>query len=168
MKRVLFFSLFAMFLCCTVFSQEVKDKAFDTLIDSLLSHSVDEIGVGELHSNLSTYTLLDAREKREYNVSHLPKSTWVGYTNFSAQRVKHLDRNTPIVVYCSIGVRSEHIATEMTNLGFKEVYNLYGGIFEWSNQSFPLENKHQETTQKVHAYDKTWGVWLDGENKVYD
>ena len=49
-----------------------------------------------------------------------------------------------------------------------DVSNLYGGIFEWVNQENPVIDTTGNETKNIHAYNKTWGVWLNKGNKVYD
>ena len=39
-----------------------------------------------------------------------------------------------IIVYCSIGVRSEDIGEKLKELGYTKILNLYGGIFDWKNK----------------------------------
>ena len=72
-----------------------------------------------------------------------------------------------IVVYCSIGYRSEKIGKKIKNLGFSRVYNLYGGIFEWSNRAYPLIDNQKKKTIKVHGYNQDWGKWLSRGEKVF-
>ena len=78
-----------------------------------------------------------------------------------------LDKNKQIVVYCSIGVRSEIIAKKIRALGYTNVYNLYGGLFEWVNKGGELFLANKRT-QKVHAYSKKWGAYLTEGIKVYE
>jgi len=164
------------FLCCLGCylvgcgqSSEVKVKspAFDQTIQMLIDQSVPLMGVDSLSKTYRSVQLLDAREKREFKVSHIEGATWVGYDDFNATRLKKLDKKQPVVVYCSVGYRSEKIGEKLKELGFEDVSNLYGGIFEWSNQGYPLVDKSGEATQKVHAYDQIWGVWLEKGEKVY-
>ncbi|MGI9548031.1 MAG: rhodanese-like domain-containing protein, partial [Flavobacteriaceae bacterium] len=99
--------------------------------------TVQYISVDELAAN-SQFLILDTREKYEYDVSHLPGAQWVGYKSFSLDRMKTaLSRmDTSIVVYCSVGVRSENIGEKFLDMGYTEVNNLYGGIFEWKNKGY--------------------------------
>jgi predicted sulfurtransferase len=66
-----------------------------------------------------------------------------------------------------VGYRSEKIAKRCQAAGFKQVYNLYGGIFEWVNQGNTVVNADGPTEQ-VHTYDKKWSVWLDRGIRVFD
>ena len=43
-----------------------------------------------------------------------------------------LDRDTPIVFQCHHGVRSQHAAEYFRRAGFRNLYNLQGGIDAWS------------------------------------
>ena len=56
-----------------------------------------------------------------------------GLKNLLKYKVEDIARESTIVVYCSVGYRSEKIAEELDKLGFTNVSNLYGGIFEWIN-----------------------------------
>jgi len=51
-------------------------------------------------------------------------------------------------------------------MGYSNVSNLYGGIFEWVHQN---KNVYQNnsTTQKIHTYDKEWSKWLKKGEKIY-
>ena len=46
--------------------------------------------------------------------------------------------------------------------------NLRGGIFDWVNMGYPVYDKEGNETQKIHAYDKSWGKWLIKGEKVYE
>lgn len=146
---------------------KVQSLAYETMLSTLLSHSVNEMSVSELAQKTDKVQLLDAREKREYEVSHLKHAHWVGYDDFTLNRVKDLDKSKPVVVYCSVGYRSEKISEQLIKAGFKDVYNLYGGIFEWVNQGQPVYKNETQKTDEVHAYDNVWGIWVNKGNKVY-
>lgn len=118
--------------------------------------------------NDPTIVLLDSREKKEYEVSHIKGALYAGYEDFNLQEVskniKSID--TPIIVYCSLGVRSEDIAETLEKAGYTNIKNLYGGIFNWKNNNLPVVNRHQEPTDSVHVYSKKWGKWLTKGIKV--
>lgn len=145
----------------------VNNEAYDVMLSAMLAHSVPEIDVDSLEEN-ATMTLLDARAYREFEVSHIAAATWVGYDDFDLSRVAHLDKSQPLVVYCSVGYRSEKITEQLISAGFTNVSNLYGGIFEWVNHGNPLVDESGQPTEKIHAYSKSWGVWLNKGKKVYN
>lgn len=111
--------------------------------------------------------LLDTREKNEFNVSHLKGAQWVGYESFDMSSVKDIPKDKPIIVYCSIGARSQEIGKKLKQSGYSEVYNLYGGIFHWVNENNPVFHLDSVPTNKVHTYNKMWGVWLNKGEKVH-
>lgn len=115
------------------------------------------------------YLLLDSRSWEEYQVSHIPNSFWVGYSEYSQDRISLAipDKDTPLVVYCSVGVRSEDIGEKLLRQGYTNVKNLYGGIFQWKDQGYPVIDNSGKETQKVHAYSKQWGKLLTNAEKVY-
>ena len=91
----------------------------------------------------------------------------VGYDHFQEYKLKDIPKDQPIVVYCSVGYRSERIGEKLQEMGFTQVYNLYGGIFDWKNRGMEVENMEGEPTEKVHTYNKKWGQWLLRGEKVY-
>ena len=146
-----------------------QDPAFKETIDGLLSASVPQIECKVLKEKLSTTEniyLLDAREPKEFEVSHLKNAIAVGYNAFSLDKLSHIPKDKLVIVYCSVGYRSEKIGEKLLKRGYKKVYNLYGGIFEWSNLDYPLYNSSGKTSE-VHAFDPSWGKWLKKAKKVY-
>jgi rhodanese-related sulfurtransferase len=116
----------------------------------------------------STIVLLDTREIKEYQVSHIKGALYVGYENFNLQKVSKTIKNkeAQIIVYCSLGVRSEDIAEILQKAGYTNIQNLHGGIFDWKNNNLPLVNAKQKQTDSVHVYSKKWGKWLTNGVKV--
>ena len=144
----------------------VKSKSYHLLLKKLLKHNVPEISVDSLNKIASEAILLDAREIDEFNVSHLNNAKWVGYKKFSLDSLHNINKNLPIVVYCSVGYRSEKVTEKLINAGFTNVKNLYGGIFEWKNNKLDVFDVNG-ITDNVHPYNNTWGLWLKNGNKVY-
>lgn len=144
-----------------------QNTAFKKVLDDHIALTVPIISVDSLNQHLTEFTVLDAREIEEFEVSHIKNAIYVGYNNFSIKTViKEIPTNKPIVVYCSIGYRSEKIGEQLQKKGY-EVYNLYGGIFHWANQEYEVVNATKKSTKKVHGYDKNWGKWLTKSEVVY-
>ena len=106
--------LFLMTLGITSCAQLSIPKVLQQLNDD----TVDYISVEDLHE-IEAPLLLDAREKEEFGVSHLENAVWVGYDGFDINKVvqQFPNKEKPIVVYCSIGVRSEDIGEQLKNAG---------------------------------------------------
>lgn len=117
------------------------------MLKSLLSHTVREVTVSQLEKS-NDVILLDSREKKEYDVSHLKNSIWVGYSDFNLERLKGIDKSSKIVVYCSVGYRSEKISEKLLSNNYTNVSNLYGGIFEWVNNNSPIYDLNNKSTKK--------------------
>ena len=77
--------------------------------------------------------LLDVRTPEEYAVEHLENASNVNWNgdDFTA-KVEKLDKSKPVFVYCKVGGRSAEAAQKLSKLGFKEIYNLDGGIMKWN------------------------------------
>ncbi|PCJ98824.1 MAG: rhodanese [Flavobacteriaceae bacterium] len=162
--RFIFIITAFLFLATSVRSQKKLDK----VLEKLNKESVPYIQVEEL-STMSNVILLDTRKKEEFNVSHLKDAVWVGYKHFEIELAKKSipNANSTIVVYCSIGVRSEDIGEKLLKAGFNNVHNLYGGIFEWKEKGNIVVDDSDNETQKVHVYSKHWGKLLTNAVKVY-
>lgn len=141
----------------------------DRTLKKLNKESVPYIMVDSL-SATSEVILLDTRKKEEYDVSHLENAIWVGYKEFQLDSVlAHIpDTESEIVVYCSIGVRSEDIGEKLIKAGYNNVTNLYGGIFEWKNKGNQVHDSIGNETERIHAFNKHWGKLLRVGEKVYD
>ena len=155
----------ALLTACSLCGQ-VKSASYRAMLKNLLSHTVPEIQVQEAVRDSANILFLDAREPKEFAVSRIQNAVAVGYDNFDLKQLPEIQKDRRIVVYCSVGYRSEKIAEKLLAAGYKNVSNLYGGIFEWVNQGNLVVND-KGPTQEVHAYDRTWGIWLKKGKKVY-
>ena len=147
------------------FSQD----SLSDLLNEYNSESVPYLTVEDL-SKQENVIVLDAREFSEYKISHLKNAIHVGYDDFNIKKTtKQLNnKEQTIVVYCSLGIRSEDIAEKLKKSGYKNVYNLYGGIFEWKNKDFKVYDSKEVETEKVHTFNEEWSKWLRKGIKIYD
>ena len=144
------------------FGQTILTPKLEAKIESLISHSIPTMSCQDLQKKQGTPNLyiLDAREKDEYAVSHLPKAIWVGYDTFNKNNITKIPKDAVLVIYCSIGYRSEKIGEKLKTLGYTNIYNLYGGIFEWANRKLPLVDNSNKKTHKTHPYNEEWSRFL--------
>lgn len=147
-----------------------SQNSLSDLLKEYNSESIPYIYVDSLANIQKNIVILDAREKKEYEVSHIKDAIFIGYDNFNLKKTTSQlkDKNSTIVVYCSLGIRSEDIAIKLSKKGYKNVYNLYGGIFEWKNKDFPVMDLKEEETNKVHTFSKEWSKWLNKGEKIYE
>jgi rhodanese-related sulfurtransferase len=157
-------------LLLTGASTLLAQKSIDSALEKWNKGTVPYIYADSLAQQKNHYVLIDTRAIEEYRVSHLEEAYWTGDKEFDKESVtaRIPNKNTPIVVYCSIGVRSEDLGEKLMALGYSDVKNLYGGIFEWVNKGYPVYDKNEKQTNKVHAFNKHWGKLLIKGERVYD
>jgi len=139
----------------------VENSAFDKKISKSISFTVPVISPEQLKEMPENTLILDTRAQEEYDVSHIPAAQFADYKDFDKNQWSRMDKDRPVVVYCSIGYRSEKIGEQFQKMGFTKVYNLYGSIFEWVNQGNEVVDKEGVPTDKVHTYNRNWSQWVD-------
>ncbi len=147
-----------------------KPADYDEQLKGMYKNTVELISVDELSIEKKSNTglvLLDAREINEFKVCHIEGAYCIGYNNFSIEVMEDIPKDSEIVIYCSLGVRSEHIGEKLKEAGYQNVRNLYGGIFEWKYRDQIVVDKKGNPTDKVHTYDENWSKWLLKGEKVY-
>jgi rhodanese-related sulfurtransferase len=142
------------------------DPAFESKVSTLLSFSVQTLTVKEVQDSIGQYLLLDARESKEWEISRIPGAQYIGYKDPNWSILDNVSPDTPILLYCSVGYRSEKIGEILQERGFSNVHNLYGSIFEWVNQGNPVIDSKGELTDTVHTYNRRWSRWLNKEKAV--
>lgn len=106
--------------------------------------------------------LLDAREQDEFEVSHLQGAYLATDLSQALRVLDDRPRETPIVVYCSVGYRSSRLSRQLKELGWTRVSNLEGSIFQWANEGRPVYRGTQPVGE-VHPFDDHWGQLLHDE-----
>jgi len=129
---------------------------------------VKDMTIQELIQVKEEVILLDAREKEEFEISHIPGAIWVGYDDFSMERIKGIAKNKAVVTYCSVGYRSERIGEKLQKEGFTNVQNFEGSIFRWMNDGQQVVNKDDQITNKVHGFNEKWGKWVKNGEVVFE
>ncbi len=168
MTRTIYLYLILLFNFFNLTAQQ--QKSIDHTLQLLNNNSVPYISVQELNEELlkGEVLIFDTRKKEEYQVSRIKNAKFIGEKlNAESLSLDALDKNHPIVVYCSIGVRSEDLGEVLLKKGFTNVKNLYGGIFLWKNRGFEVFNQLDRPTENIHAYNRFWGRLLKSGNKIY-
>ena len=148
----------------TALLSKCTSSEFEQEIDSYLDYSVPVIYSADESFDADEYLILDAREIEEYNISHLPGAVHIGFDNANFEVLNEISKDQKILIYCSIGYRSEKIGEKILDKGFDQVHNLYGSIFEWVNQGNPIIYVNGAPTKKVHTYNKKWSKWMINED----
>lgn len=86
--------------------------------------------------------VLDVRTLDEWNGGHLKNAVHANVNDASFnQKIASIDKKTTVVVYCAVGGRSARASDMMMQQGWKNVYNMTGGISAWSAARLPTTTK---------------------------
>ena len=86
-------------------------------------------------------TVLDVRTPEEFASGHIAKARNIDWNGDSFEKeVSQLDKSKPVFVYCLRGPRSSSATAKMRSMGFKEVYELNGGLTKWLADNLPVSN----------------------------
>ena len=133
----------------------VNEMVYHMLVDSTLKESVPYIYGKQV--DIDNNVILDIRTLEEYEVSHLPNAIWAGKEN---SEILEIGKDAKIIVYCSLGKRSELKGEQLIESGYTNVYNLYGGIIEWHNNGMTTIDSNDNSTETIHPYSWFWGLWI--------
>jgi len=129
--------------------------------------STSELAERMAASNERAPLLIDVRLREEYEVSHLPGAIWAESPSQIASVLRGASDRQPVVLYCSVGVRSSKAAAQLMRSGRTNVFNLQGSIFEWANEGRPL-TANGRAVHVVHPYNERWGVLLNPQLRAHD
>ena len=116
-KYILVVAFSIIFSCSLINNESINQMNSDELIEFI---------------ELNDAVLVDVRTEDEYNSGYIENSLNIDYfSNDFSLNADKLDKSTPIILYCRSGKRSSMSANKISKLGFKEIYNLEGGILEW-------------------------------------
>ena len=106
-----------------------------------------------LISDKNTY-LIDARKPFEYNVGTFKKANNPNIQNFRdfPKYLTKLNKDKPIAMFCTGGIRCEKASVYLEKKGFKNIYQLKGGIINylkkipkekslWKGECFVFDNR---------------------------
>lgn len=83
--------------------------------------------------------LVDVREAGEYAHEHIEGARLVPLSRFGVEDFSS-DRDKVAVFYCRSGARTRFNADLLTSKGFREAYELSGGIMGWKAAGLPTES----------------------------
>ena len=75
--------------------------------------------------------LIDVREEYEVEICKIKDSTHIPM-NQIPNHLNDLDNKKKLIIICKSGVRSYHVCQFLHQEGFKNIYNLKGGIINWA------------------------------------
>ena len=91
-------------------------------------------------NSLAGVQLVDVRTPGEYASGHIKNAQNINIHDDAFDKtVATLDKTKPVMVYCKAGSRSAAAAEKLQAMGFKEIYNLDGGIMKWESAGKPTQ-----------------------------
>jgi rhodanese-related sulfurtransferase len=107
------------------------------------SPSATDLSVSEFTGKVAEQGIvtLDVRTPGEFNEGHIEGAQLIDFQsgNFENE-IAALDKGKTYAVYCRSGNRSGQAVKVMREAGFKNLYNLNGGVIDWANAGLPLVN----------------------------
>ena len=89
----------------------------------------------------SGVVILDVRTPGEFMTGHIQDAQNIDFESGSFEsQIESLDKNGTYAIYCRSGNRSGQAVKVMQDAGFKNIYNLDGGVIDWANSGLPLVN----------------------------
>ncbi len=129
--------------------------------ESTINLSIDAKSFVDKLATTQDAQLIDVRTPNEFAGKHLGNAVNISTNdpNFVAN-IEKLDKSKPTFVYCLSGGRSSNAAAKMQELGFKEVYNMQGGMMKYNalglgNQAVSKAGMTMADYEKILATDKT-------------
>jgi len=104
--------------------------------------SVENISVEEVYEIMTggeDYIILDVRTLEEFGQGHLEGAVHIPVNELEG-RLGELSKDKPIIVYCKSGGRSKTASDLLIENGFTQVYDMSGGILEWEQKGYPMED----------------------------
>lgn len=111
--------------------------------------TIDPVAFAKKINETPKAQILDVRTPEEFVSEHIDNATnvnWLG-DNFVVDAEK-FDKSKPVFVYCKIGGRSSKAVEKLAELGFKNIYNLDGGIMKWNSAGFSTRAEGEQGEAK--------------------
>ena len=90
--------------------------------------------------SLDLVQIIDVRTPMEYKKGHVPGAVNISFLGFGlAQKIKKLDLEKPVFIYCQTARRSPLAAKKISQYGFQVINDLENGFKEWQEAGFPIE-----------------------------
>jgi rhodanese-related sulfurtransferase len=81
--------------------------------------------------------ILDVRTQEEYDAGHIRGSMLIP-VQVLKERLDEIPKDKKILVYCRTGGRSTQASQILIDNGFKAVYNMKGGIVDWTGAGYEV------------------------------
>lgn len=131
-----------------------------------LLSNIPSISAKALEDNVNEFLIIDIRNKKEFEVSHLSGAIQIEDINEIEQ---HLSKNSPAkkaILYCTIGYRSSILIQQLPEEQKNRVLHLEGGIYEVIQESPKLiVSSAGKPVKEIHPYSPFWALFLPFGNE---
>lgn len=99
--------------------------------------------------------LVDVRTPAEFQNGHLKNAMNIDWkADDFADKATTLDKDKPVFVYCMSGPRSSAAAEKLQEMGFKNVYEMQGGMMKWRSANLPEIKASTSTGMSLAQYNE--------------
>lgn len=129
--------------------------SFSANLNAQVASNLDAASFAGKMKQMPNAPIIDVRTAGEFTQGHIKNAQNIDISSRDfQQRVAKLDKSKPVFVYCLSGGRSSSAMSVLSSMGFKEIYNLSGGMMRWRSANLP------ETTDNTTAVPASSGMTM--------
>ncbi len=154
-------ALFAVLMPLLIFTSGCASRGHDATALKTQEQVIEDVTSEEAYALVQDneenedFVILDVRTPEEYASGHIENAVNMDYySNIFRDELNKLDKNRTYLIYCGSGTRSGRALEMMKELGFREVYNVVGGIARWKAEGLPVaevEPEGESTNWKTYT-----------------
>jgi len=132
--KIKFSLLFMLLVCNSIVYSQQKPTIIQASNEDFISYI----------SQFDNELIIDVRDSSDFDNRIIKGSIYAATCEQMVKITDTLDYDTPLLVYCFKGKRSQKACEELISKGFKIVINLKQGLGEWDEKKNPLETIHNK------------------------
>lgn len=116
--------------------------AFVSCQSQSVKTSIDASTFNTKMTTLKNAIVLDVRTPEEYTNGYIGKALNIDYESDTFEKeISKLDKSKTYLLYCESGGRSKSALEVMHEQGFRNVFELNGGMEKWVDSKLPVSTK---------------------------
>ena len=149
MKKKLLFLFFLLLAACSNSANQSESKAAPAAAPAgtqTVAAPTDQSGISATYTPAQTMELIkqkknlviiDVRSPEELREGKIENSTLIPFMDIMKGNY-NIPHDRPLLLICAVGGRSYAAMQILSRKGYKEIYNLQGGISAWKQANLPL------------------------------
>lgn len=94
--------------------------------------SISVISSTEFKERSVNNIIIDVRTPQEFSEGHIEGAVNINFFDATfLEQISKYKKDEPVFIYCKSGNRSGQASKKISDLGFKQIYDLEGGILNW-------------------------------------